>query len=136
MKNLKKIFASLAIILVAAPTFAFAQTGGTVITGGVAQASTTEVSRPTSDELLPDVTIDDATDWADDKGADAVGFLTTGGQWFAVVAFIASAFMTLVGAIGGKASKGLVAMFFAVVMYAGITYAPTIIDFLSQWLGQ
>lgn len=138
MKKLKKLLASLAIILVAAPTLAFAQDGGTVQTGGVAQATTTEgrTGAPTSDDLLPNVTIDDATDWADDKGADAVSFLTAGGQWFAVIIFIASAFMTLIGAIGGRAGKGLVGMFFAIVMYAGITYAPTIIDFLSQWLGQ
>lgn len=137
MKQLKTFFMTLAALFLFLPHIAFAQ-GGTVSTTGVQQVTATTNSDipPTGDELLPVVTIDDANDWADEKGKDAVGFLTQIGQWFSYVVFIGGALLTLIGALSGKAGKGLVAMFFAIVMFAGITYAPIIIDSVSQWLGQ
>jgi len=138
MKRLKRVFMMIATLFLFVPSLAFAQEGGTVTTTGVQTVTTTADSSGihTGDDLLPVVTIQDANDWADEKGADAVGFLTQIGQWFSVVVFIAGALMTLIGALSGKAGKGLVAMIFAAVMFAGITYAPIIIDSLSQWLGQ
>lgn len=84
---------------------------------------------------LPSVSIQEANDWADRKGQDATSFLQVGGQWFAIVMFIVSAILTVIGAVGGKVSKGLIGVFFSIIMYAGITFAPTILDFFSQWLG-
>lgn len=137
MKRLKTLFMTLTALLLFLPSLTFA-TGGTVETTGVQEVTTTSTQEPpmTGDDLLPVVTIEDANDWADEKGKDAVGFLTQIGQWFSYVVFIGGALLTLVGALSGKAGKGLVAMFFAVVMFAGITYAPIIIDSVSQWLGQ
>lgn len=83
---------------------------------------------------VPSVTIDQATNWADRKGKDATNFLQVGGQWFAIIMFIVSAVMTLFGAIAGKVSKGLIGIFFSIIMYTGITFAPMLIDFFSQWL--
>lgn len=83
---------------------------------------------------LPDVSIDQATDWADRKGEDATNFLQVGGQWIAVLVFIISAIMTVLGAVAGKVSKGLIGIFLSIVMYTGITFAPMLIDFFSQWL--
>jgi len=83
---------------------------------------------------LEDVSIAQATDWADRKGEDATHFLQVGGQWFSIIIFIVSAVMTLFGAIAGKVSKGLIGIFFSIIMYTGITFAPMLIDFFSQWL--
>lgn len=83
---------------------------------------------------LPSATIDQATDWADRKGSDATYFLQVGGQWIAIVMFIVSAVLTMFGAVGGKSSRGLMGVFLSVVMYAGITFAPTLIEFFTQWL--
>jgi len=83
---------------------------------------------------LPSPSIDQAVDWADRKGGEATNFLQVGGQWLAIIIFIVSAIMTLFGAVAGRVSKGLVGIFIAIIMYAGITFAPTLIDFFSQWL--
>lgn len=83
---------------------------------------------------LPEASINQATDWADRKGEDATHFLQVGGQWLAIIVFIISAVMTLFGAIAGKVSKGLIGIFIAILMYTGITFAPLLIDFISQWL--
>lgn len=83
---------------------------------------------------LPEVSIDQATDWADRKGGDATNFLQVGGQWLAIIVFIISAVLTMFGAIAGKVSKGLIGIFLSIVMYTGITFAPMLIDFFSQWL--
>lgn len=83
---------------------------------------------------LPEVSIDQATDWADRKGGDATNFLQVGGQWLAIIVFIVSAVLTMFGAIAGKVSKGLIGIFLSIVMYTGITFAPMLIDFFSQWL--
>ena len=83
---------------------------------------------------LPEASIDQATAWADRKGEDATHFLQVGGQWLSVIVFIISAVMTLFGAVAGKVSKGLIGIFIAIIMYTGITFAPMLIDFFSQWL--
>lgn len=132
------MFLALAIMFIPLSVHEVQAKGAGVSTGNVAKISTVE----TADDKpydpngeLPSVSIQEANDWADRKGQDATSFLQVGGQWFSIVIFIVSAIMTLVGAVGGKASKGLIGIFFSIIMYAGITFAPTILDFFSQWLG-
>jgi hypothetical protein len=86
------------------------------------------------DGELPSVSMQEANDWADEKGQDATSFLQVIGQWFSIIIFIICAVLSLIGAIGGRASKGVVGMLIAIVMYAGITYAPALIQFFSTWL--
>lgn len=83
---------------------------------------------------LPSVSMQEANDWADEKGQDATSFLQVIGQWFSIIIFIVCAVLSLIGAIGGRASKGVVGMLIAIIMYAGITYAPALIQFFSTWL--
>lgn len=83
---------------------------------------------------LPSVSMQEANDWADEKGQDATSFLQVLGQWFSIIIFIICAVLSLIGAIGGRASKGVVGMLIAIIMYAGITYAPALIQFFSTWL--
>lgn len=139
MKKIQRLLMILALTMMFIPLNAHdvQAKGAGVSTGNVAKIS------PVSDEgkpydpngELPSVSIQEANDWADRKGQDATSFLQVGGQWFSIVIFIVSAIMTLIGAVGGRASKGLIGIFFSIVMYAGITFAPTILDFFSQWLG-
>lgn len=86
------------------------------------------------DGELPSVSMQEANDWADEKGQDATSFLQVIGQWFSIIIFIICAVLSLIGAIGGRASKGVVGMLIAIIMYAGITYAPALIQFFSSWL--
>ena len=97
---------------------------------------TEEEARAISNAGLANVTIDEASGWAERKGFEVVGFLQTFVQPFAVVIFIVCAMMALVGAFGNSSlvGKGIVGMMIAVVMYAVVLYAPELMEFFMNWL--
>ena len=88
------------------------------------------------DDGLPKVTADDITDWADRKGFEVVGFLQKFAQPFAIIIFIGSAFMSLLGVLGNGqlVSKGLTGMLIALVIYVVVLYAPEIMDVFLNWV--
>lgn len=88
------------------------------------------------DPGLPEVTIDDATNWIERKGFEIITLMQKFMQPFAIVIFIGSAIMALVGVFGkGKTvSKGLVGMFLALIIYAVGLYAPEIMDIFLSWV--
>lgn len=145
---LSLILLTLAVLLLMSPVSAFAEDNGSdVSTEDVEEIEENEESEDRDstttysdgstynpDDELPQVSIDQANDWADRRGEDATTFLQIGGQWLAIIVFIISAIMTLFGAIAGRISKGLIGIFIAIIMYTGITFAPLLIDFFSQWL--
>lgn len=138
MKQKMLLFLAGLTMFIASPvSVAFAEES--VPTNSVtAIAETTEGERASFDYSpdgeLPSVSMQEANDWADEKGQDATSFLQVIGQWFSIIIFIICAVLSLIGAIGGRASKGVVGMLIAIVMYAGITYAPALIQFFSTWL--
>lgn len=89
-----------------------------------------------TDSGLPDFTIDDASNWAERKGFEVVGFLQKFIQPFAIVIFIGSGIIALVGAFGNSrlVSRGFVGMLIALVIYAVVLYAPEIMDAFLNWV--
>ena len=82
-----------------------------------------------NEDVLPDVTIDDAIEWANKKGFEIIHFLQVLVQPFAIIIFIISALFTLVGSIGrgDLSGKGLWGMVISVIVYAIVLYAPVIL---------
>lgn len=85
---------------------------------------------------LPKVTIDDASTWVERKGFEVVGFLQKFIQPFAIIIFIGSGIISLVGAFGNSrlVSRGLIGMGIALVMYVVVLYAPEIMDAFLGWV--
>lgn len=85
---------------------------------------------------LPEVTIDQASDWAERKGGDIISLLQRIVQPLSTIIFIACAFLTLVGAFGNSqlVGRGIFGMFVSVIMYAVVLYAPELMDFVLAWL--
>lgn len=97
---------------------------------------TTEEAQRISNAGIPSVTADQASSWFEKKGFDIVGLLQTIIQPFAVIVFIGSAFMALIGAFGNSqlVGRGLVGMMLACIMYAVVLYAPELLDFFMAWV--
>lgn len=88
------------------------------------------------DAGLPDVTVDDMSIWTERKGFEIIGFLQKFIQPFAIVIFIFSAIITLIGALGNgkQVSRGIVGMFISLIMYVVVLYAPEIMDVFLNWV--
>ena len=87
-------------------------------------------------DILPEVTIDDAINWANKKGYEIINFLQVLVQPFAIIVFIISALFTLVGSIGrgDLSGRGLWGMVVSVIVYAMVLYAPVIIKAFVSFL--
>ena len=85
---------------------------------------------------IPEVSIDDAIDWANRKGFEVIHFLQAVVQPFAIIIFIISSFITLIGSIGrgDLASKGMYGLVISAVMYALVLYAPVILQTFVGWV--
>lgn len=78
----------------------------------------------------------DANNWAKEKGGDLIGFFTTLAEPLAVVIFILSAIMMMVGALakGDWFKRGVFGIAIAIVMWTAVVFAPELIQFFSEWL--
>lgn len=78
----------------------------------------------------------DANNWAKAKGGDLIGFFTTLAEPLAVIIFILSAIMMMVGALakGDWFKRGAFGMAIAVFMWTAVVFAPELIQFFSEWL--
>ena len=88
------------------------------------------------DDELPKVSMDDAKDFINRKGADIIDLMQTFAGPFVIVIFIACAILTIVGSFGhsGFVGKGIVGMLICGVCYVCINFAPELIQFFSTWL--
>lgn len=88
-------------------------------------------------DTLPDVSIDDLVEWSNRKGFEIIKFLQTFIQPFAIIIFMISAIMVLVGSIGNSqiSGKGFMGLLMSVLVYAGVLYSPSILSTLVAWLG-
>ena len=93
-------------------------------------------SNSSTDAGLPVVTIDDASNWMERKGFEVIGFLQKFIQPFAIIVFIFSGIMVLLGSFGNSksVSQGLWGMFIALIMYVTVLYAPEIMDVFLGWV--
>lgn len=99
--------------------------------------TTDQTNVTTVDSGLPDVTIDDATDWADRKGAQVITMLQKFAQPFTIIIFIFCAILALIGAFGDSRmiTKGIQGMAISLMVYAAIIYAPKIMDVFLSFIG-
>lgn len=88
-------------------------------------------------DTLPDVSIDDLIDWSNKKGFEIIKFLQTFIQPFAIIMFMISSIMILVGSIGNQqlSGKGFMGLLMSVLCYAGCLYSSSILSTLVAWLG-
>lgn len=142
MRKINKIFVLLIIFtfLFSIPLTAFASDTDNPLEDDRDLEERTEEMFPNSEESddvgLPEVTLDDANTWIERKGFEIIGFLQKFAQPFAIVVFIFSGLMVLVGAFGnGKlVSKGVFGMFITLIMYVVVLYAPEIMDVFLGWV--
>ena len=80
------------------------------------------VEREGYDNGLPNVTIEDASDWVDRKGSELIEFLQKFAQPYSIIIFIICAFLALSGVVvkGKQASAGIWGMVIVVIVYAVI----------------
>lgn len=88
-------------------------------------------------DTLPDVSVDDLVEWSNRKGFEIIKFLQTFIQPFAIIIFMISAIMVLVGSIGNSqlSGKGFMGLLMSVITYCAVLYAPSILSTLVSWLG-
>lgn len=88
------------------------------------------------DSALPSVGMQDVMNLVETKTFDVVYLLQAFGKPFAILMFVASACMSLLGVIlkGGYVGKGLIGMFISGMIYVAIIYAPEIVGFFNSWL--
>lgn len=84
---------------------------------------------------IPITTTEQLTSRVEKKGFEIVNFLQTIVKPLAIIAFIICGFFALIGAWGNSqlVSKGVFGMFFAIVMYVVVIFAPDILQFALQW---
>lgn len=88
------------------------------------------------DDGIPNVTMDEVSDWVDRKGFEIVGLLQRFVQPFAIIIFIGCAILALIGAFGnGKlVSSGILGMVIALVLYSVVVFAPELMDTFLNWV--
>ena len=87
-------------------------------------------------DVMPNVTTDDLLQWATTKGNEIIYLLQVFCQPFAIIIFIIAAFLTLIGSIGkgDLVGKGIWGMVCSCLVYAGVLYAPVILQTFVGWV--
>lgn len=96
--------------------------------------TTTETEGEGYDTGIPEVDVDDVTEWADRKGHQIITMLQRFAQPLTIIIFIGCAIITLIGAFGDSRmiSKGIYGMAISLIVYAVILNSQRIMDvFLS-----
>lgn len=97
---------------------------------------TTEEAERIRNAGLPNVHVEQASQFVEEKGFDIISFLQRFVQPFAIIIFIFCALLSLIGAFGNASwvGKGIVGMAIAIIMYAVVLYAPELLDFFASWV--
>lgn len=95
-----------------------------------------EIDYTDTSDLLPDVSMDDAVEWAQRKSYEVIQLLQTFVQPICVIAFIICAFMLLFGTIAHNqlAGRGLMGLIISSVVYGLVMFAPVIVQTFTAWL--
>lgn len=88
------------------------------------------------DDGIPEVTMDDVSNWVDKKGFEIISVLQRFVQPFAIIIFIGCAILALIGAFGNNKliSNGILGMGISLVVYGIVLYAPEIMDGFLAWV--
>ena len=143
VQEFKKTFIALLISLMLIPLFsinAYATVDTTTvdtITGQITETTSDEDNLIVDgDSALPSVGMQDVMNLVETKTFDVVYLFKAFGKPFAILTFVASACLSLLGVIlkGGYVGKGLIGMFISGMVYVAIIYAPEIVQFFNTWL--
>lgn len=90
------------------------------------------------DNMVPSVSIEQATEVVESKMNDVVYLLQRIGKPLAQIAVIVSMIVALFGVFGDSSllSRGLVGIVIAGLVLFLISYAPEILDFVSSWMAE
>lgn len=79
---------------------------------------------------------DDFTSRFEQKGYEIINFLRRISQPLAILAFLIGALMIVAGQITGSRMKntGMMVLLFTAISYAGIVFAPEILDAFISWI--
>lgn len=85
---------------------------------------------------IPDTTIEDANNWVSKKGDDLVSFGGTLAEPISIIGFMVGLFITLAGGFtkSNLIGKGLLVMAISIIVYAGVVFAPELVQYFSGWL--
>lgn len=87
-------------------------------------------------DVVPVVTTDQMVEWILKKGNELISILQIFAQPFAIIIFIVSCAIALVGSLtkGNMAGKGMIGMVASAVLYACCLYAPIIVNSITSWV--
>ena len=86
-------------------------------------------------DVVPTVTTDQMVSWILKKGNELISILQIFAQPFAIIIFIFSCAICLIGSLtkGNMAGKGLIGMVASAILYAAALYAPVIVNIVVGW---
>lgn len=86
-------------------------------------------------DVVPTVTTDQMVSWILKKGNELISILQIFAQPFAVIIFIVSCAICLIGSLtkGNMAGKGLIGMVASAILYAAALYAPLLVNTIVGW---
>jgi hypothetical protein len=87
-------------------------------------------------DVVPTVTTDQMVEWILRKGNEIISILQIFAQPFAIIIFIVSCAIALIGSLtkGNMAGKGLIGMVASAILYAACLYAPVIVNSISNFM--
>ena len=94
-------------------------------------------SQEVVDGILPETgSMEDASAWGERKMYEIVELLQRWVQPFAIIIFIICSFLILFGAIGNGRllGIGMTGIALTLLVYAGVLFAPEILNFFSSWV--
>lgn len=88
-------------------------------------------------DVVPVVTTDQMVEWILRKGNELISILQVFAQPFAIIIFIISAAICLIGSLtkGNMASKGLMGMISSALLYTAVLYAPLLVNTFTGFMG-
>lgn len=87
-------------------------------------------------EVVPTVSTDQMVSWILKKGNEIISILQIFAQPFAIVIFIVSCAICLIGSLtkGNMAGKGLTGMIASAILYAAVLYAPMLVNTIVNFV--
>lgn len=87
-------------------------------------------------DVVPVVTTDQMVEWILRKGNEIISILQIFAQPFAIIIFIVSCAICLIGSLtkGNMAGKGLIGMIASAILYAACLYAPLLVNSITGFL--
>lgn len=87
-------------------------------------------------DVVPTVSTDQMVSWILKKGNEIISILQIFAQPFAIVIFIVSCAICLIGSLtkGNMAGKGLTGMIASAILYAAVLYAPMLVNTIVNFV--